>query len=624
MLAPRKIVRFGRWIYGLLIAVDARIRRVPVLGALWAPLMFACGIASRTSRLGLAGYRWVYRKVTAFDARTRHTEVLRFAWWPVVVLWWGLSRVIHHIFRFIGTVPYRFLARVAGTAIAFVLAFEVIHNWRAEQRWNSFRKRAVANGVALRLPAIPPPVIPKSENLAAGFPFNRAEKVQTVATFFHDSRWRPRGLIPLSSGRRPDFTVPFQGKRTRRLWAQRLREGKHLKESRLRESSPTAPSPRAFLDLFDGDVGNAWNLVLRKEARPKTQFERRIDPESGAVWRNVNSPMFTSVTELHVLRAVSLIELGRGREALPEIRGIWRLYDALKADEGMTAHCQLSVLGSGLDTIWAGLDKHAWSESDLGELDRLLVDTNLMAGYARAVRESQGCINEQFEGVLGQKLSQRLRVLVYLDLDDAFECTLSLRPNSSGNPFDRLKLMASGWATSRNLTVLRSLSDARIREEQLAVNEYLEQVRFKIATIERQHPEKQSAHGLLSIPQFRLPSQPLCFSDAGYQRNLTVEAVGVLTQLRQARTAIAIERFQRRENHLPDSLGELVPEYMTGVPLDPFDEKMMRYAIDGPDSYRLWAVGENLSDEMGIPGIPPVGKQSRSAPDIVWHRLPPR
>src|SRR4030095_324050 len=170
MLPPRKIVRFGRWIYGLLIAVDARLRRVPVLGTLWAPLMFACGIASRTSRLGLAGYRWVYRKVTAFDARARHTQVLRFAWWPLVVLWWGLSRVIRHIFRFIGTVPYRFLARVAGTAIAFILAFEVIHNWRAEHRWNSFRERAVANGVPLRLPAIPPPAIPNSENLAAGFP----------------------------------------------------------------------------------------------------------------------------------------------------------------------------------------------------------------------------------------------------------------------------------------------------------------------------------------------------------------------------------------------------------------------------------------------------------------------
>jgi hypothetical protein len=172
-----------------------------------------------------------------------------------------------------------------------------------------------------------------------------------------------------------------------------------------------------------------------------------------------------------------------------------------------------------------------------------------------------------------------------------------------------------------NLDELRYLSDGCIRDEQLEFNEHLELVRRQVGEIEGQRGNKQTGRGLFSIPQCRLGPQTFLYATGGYYSQISVTAIGVLAQLRQAKIAIAIERFQRRENQLPGSLKELVPEYLQEIPLDPFDGKGMRYKIEGPDSYRLWAVGANLSDEMGME-IP--SKKRAPVLDVIWRRLPPK
>ena len=48
-------------------------------------------------------------------------------------------------------------------------------------------------------------------------------------------------------------------------------------------------------------------------------------------------------------------------------------------------------------------------------------------------------------------------------------------------------------------------------------------------------------------------------------------------QLRLARTGLAVERFRTTKQHLPQTLSELVPEFIPAVPVDPFDGKPMRF-----------------------------------------------
>ncbi len=63
--------------------------------------------------------------------------------------------------------------------------------------------------------------------------------------------------------------------------------------------------------------------------------------------------------------------------------------------------------------------------------------------------------------------------------------------------------------------------------------------------------------------------------------------------------AIAVERFRRREGRLPDALEDLVPDFLSQVPVDPFDGSEIRY-IARSDAYLIYTCGGNRVDDGGI------------------------
>jgi hypothetical protein len=63
--------------------------------------------------------------------------------------------------------------------------------------------------------------------------------------------------------------------------------------------------------------------------------------------------------------------------------------------------------------------------------------------------------------------------------------------------------------------------------------------------------------------------------------------------------ACAVERYRIRDARLPDSLGALVPDYLSQVPLDPFDAQPFRYRPSGA-RYVVYSVGPDLTDNHGI------------------------
>lgn len=62
--------------------------------------------------------------------------------------------------------------------------------------------------------------------------------------------------------------------------------------------------------------------------------------------------------------------------------------------------------------------------------------------------------------------------------------------------------------------------------------------------------------------------------------------------------ALACERYRLANSDWPESLTDLVPEYLKAVPNDPFDEAPIRYAVT-PEGIKLWCIGEDLKDDGG-------------------------
>lgn len=66
-----------------------------------------------------------------------------------------------------------------------------------------------------------------------------------------------------------------------------------------------------------------------------------------------------------------------------------------------------------------------------------------------------------------------------------------------------------------------------------------------------------------------------------------------------AETALAIERYRLKYDSLPESLDELVPEFMEAVPLEPFDGEPLRY-IRHDVGYMVYTIGDDWVDNGGL------------------------
>ncbi len=64
--------------------------------------------------------------------------------------------------------------------------------------------------------------------------------------------------------------------------------------------------------------------------------------------------------------------------------------------------------------------------------------------------------------------------------------------------------------------------------------------------------------------------------------------------------ALAVLRYQRQHGHLPETLEELVGEFLDKTPRDPIDGQPLRYKVKGED-FLLYSVGTNQIDDGGQP-----------------------
>jgi hypothetical protein len=106
--------------------------------------------------------------------------------------------------------------------------------------------------------------------------------------------------------------------------------------------------------------------------------------------------------------------------------------------------------------------------------------------------------------------------------------------------------------------------------------------------------------------------------EKGLDRAVTAEAAQQL-----AVSAIAIRRYEVANGKVPGSLDELAPKFLLAVPLDPFDDKPLRYKRNQDGSFTLYSIGANRKDDGGDASPP----MNRGRPnfafnmrDIVWPR----
>lgn len=112
-----------------------------------------------------------------------------------------------------------------------------------------------------------------------------------------------------------------------------------------------------------------------------------------------------------------------------------------------------------------------------------------------------------------------------------------------------------------------------------------------------------------------LDFKPICaFLLPALGRSATVDA-NSMALIRMAATTLAVERYRLTYCKLPGEIGELIPDFMEAVPVDPFNGLPLSYKRLGR-GFVIYSVGEDKKDNGGVE-YPRPGEQG-PGPDIVF------
>jgi len=99
---------------------------------------------------------------------------------------------------------------------------------------------------------------------------------------------------------------------------------------------------------------------------------------------------------------------------------------------------------------------------------------------------------------------------------------------------------------------------------------------------------------LLDRPWYAFVSKAMLADfESAFLKGAMVEAM-----LTAARTGLACRLFKSRTGRYPEGLSELVPDILSGVPIDPFTGKPLVYRRDG-EGFIVYSLGANQKDDGG-------------------------
>ena len=91
------------------------------------------------------------------------------------------------------------------------------------------------------------------------------------------------------------------------------------------------------------------------------------------------------------------------------------------------------------------------------------------------------------------------------------------------------------------------------------------------------------------------------------------------TSVNEANVACALERYQAAHGDFPETLDLLVPDFIQKLPVDPIEGQPLRYRRKSSDSFLLYSIGWNETDDGGVSVRRENGYLDPNKGDWVWN-----
>jgi hypothetical protein len=236
---------------------------------------------------------------------------------------------------------------------------------------------------------------------------------------------------------------------------------------------------------------------------------------------------------------------------------------------------------TGDPLLIVGLVRVAVTSLALDSLERILHDRGL----------PENVPEELYQELAG--LRDRENLVRFIDGERCFAAAYARTPG--GNPLTRALYYTPGKTGLNRVT--NTLAEALL-EEDYAKREAL------LAPLE----EIGGKQGGITMPwnmMVKITAPALLRAVESFERQIAIADLALI--------ALSIKTYHRDTGNYPESLGELVPEYLDALPADAFSGEPYIYKAD-QGGFLLFSVGPNGKDDGGAPLEGPGGIVG----DIVW------
>jgi hypothetical protein len=469
--------------------------------------------------------------------------------------------------------------------VTLVVLFYAVENYRGAKAWQKMTAELNADGVSLDIADSLAPPVPDEENFCAIPLLRDLPLVIDGDTEAGESGAKRRRLANVTiyyeaeDGPRPPRSGRLGEKRDLAAWRNYFEQTDLL---------PVPDTGNAAADIIEGmkvhqPVFDELTSALdRKYALLVPRLEERLRGVSPL--SSLSMPYFSPLQSLAAtlkLRAIAAARNADGQTAVDSLRIMCRLAEATGNDSFLLGWLVESTFVAVMERgVWELLNERTANAERLLALESQLSRIPLRESLLNALK---------LELIMSSD---------YLELAKSTSLTkLANLPADMIPPEEILpRLYPDGWWDQNKVT------GARLIRQQVLLP--ISSGEFEQILLARNDSQQQSS-GPYSFMSFAVELP---------WRGLPLRLISQECLLLQMGTACALERFYIANGSYPENLDALMPDFLSAVPLDPVDQKPMRYHRTEDGRYVIYSVGYDQRDDNGRPH--PKGKKE---PDIDQH-----
>jgi hypothetical protein len=547
---------------------------------------------------------------------------------------------------------HRMLSRRAQVALAAVVGVPLLvglfyaeENIRGERGWNHYKRQQEARGERMDPAALVPPPVPDDQNFATT-PYLAPLFLNPLAVGLNNSlspryeaassRVRPRevarsniwvlvGGIDLPAWhaaflKGTNAAVSEEEAEADRVF--RLRYGLPRTapgataaepssiEHQSSTNAPTVAEAAAGVLAALAEAEPVLEELRAASRRPYSRFNLRYDIDNPA---EILLPHYSSlkrVIQVLQLRASAELALGRTDQAFEDIQFMFRLTDTIRHEPLLISYLvRLAIMNITLEPLAEGLARHQWSEAQLRAFEERLRQFDFLADGRQALQGERVFFGGLIDYV--RRSPNKFEVMKRIGLDSGRQ------GQQAGVSWEAAVLAAvpNGWFYLEKVSYNRAFQDYLVPAidvpgHRISPDGCGRAAAHCNALGATPWPARVLRHqffaGLL-VPAMSHTAQKMARAQAGTDC---------------AALACALERYRLARGQFPESLGALVPEFISQVPQDVINGQPLNYRRTPDGQYVLYSVGWDATDGGGVIGRGPNGKSvDHTKGDWVW-RLP--